>query len=61
MAYFQDKIDWKRQRKRENKNYRSIPFQPNGQRKFQKDRKKIHKIRKIPLLNHFKPRQVGEG
>ena len=61
MAYFEDKIDWKRQRKRENKNYRSIPFPPNGQRKFHKDRKKIHKIRKIPLLNHFKPRQVGEG
>ena len=57
MAYFQAKIGWKRQRKRENKNYRSIPFPPNGQRKFQKDSKKI---KKIPLLNHFKPKQVGE-
>ena len=44
MAYFQAKIGWKRQRKRENKNYRSIPFPPNGQRKFQKDSKKIKKI-----------------
>ena len=30
MAYFQAKIGWKRQRKRENKNYRSIPFPPNA-------------------------------
>ena len=26
MASFQAKIGWKRQRKRENKNYRSVPF-----------------------------------
>ena len=29
MASFQAKIGWKRQRKRENKNYRSFPFPPN--------------------------------
>ena len=27
MASFEAKIGWKRMRKRENKNYRSVPFQ----------------------------------
>ena len=30
MASFQNKIGWKRPRKRETKNYRSVPFQPDG-------------------------------
>ena len=30
MASFQAKIGWKRPRKRENKNYRSVPFQPEA-------------------------------
>ena len=30
MASFQAKIGWKRMRKRENKNYRSVPFLPNA-------------------------------
>ena len=30
MASFQAKIDWGRQRKGENKNYRSVPFQPDA-------------------------------
>ena len=29
MASFQTKIGWKRPRKRENNNYRSVPFLPN--------------------------------
>ena len=29
MASFQAKIGWKRPRKRENNNYRSVPFLPN--------------------------------
>ena len=29
MASFQAKIDWKRQRKRENRNYCTVPFLPN--------------------------------
>ena len=29
MVSFQAKIGWKRPRKRENKNYRSVPFLPN--------------------------------
>ena len=30
MASFQAKIGWKRPRKRENKNYRSVPFLPDA-------------------------------
>ena len=46
MASFQSKIDWKRIRKRENKNYRSVPFcsYPMRNKKFQKNSKKIQKI-----------------
>ena len=29
MASFEAKIGWKRSRKRENKNYRFVPFQPD--------------------------------
>ena len=36
MASFPDKIGWKRQRKRENKNYRSVPFLPEAKQKIQK-------------------------
>ena len=36
MASFQGKIGWKRQRKRENKNYRSITFLPDGLEKVPK-------------------------
>ena len=30
MAPFQAKIDWKMPRKKENKNYRSVPLQPDA-------------------------------
>ena len=48
MASFQAKIDWGRQRKRENKNYRFVSFRsyPTSNRKFEKNRKKIQKIKK---------------
>ena len=48
VALFQAKIGWKRSRKRENKNYRSVPFLTNlmRNRKFQKNSKKIQKIKK---------------
>ena len=36
MASFQAKIDWKRPRKRENKNYRSVSFLPDAQQKIPK-------------------------
>ena len=45
MAPCQAKIGQKRHRKRENKNNRSVPF-PTGQRTFQKNSKKIKKIKK---------------
>ena len=45
MAFFQAKIGLKMQRKRENNNYRSVPFcsYQTRKRKFQKNRKKIQK------------------
>ena len=48
MASFEAKIGWKRSTKRENKNYRSVPFRSNSMRniKFQKNSKKIQKIKK---------------
>ena len=36
MASFQAKIGWKRWRKRENKNYRSVTFQQDGSEKIPK-------------------------
>ena len=50
MASFKAKICWERQRKSENKNYRSITFQPNWLEKIPKKNKKI---RKIQLLQQF--------
>ena len=57
MASFQPKIGWQRQIKRENKNCRSVPFRfyPTRNRKFQKNSKKIQKIKKISFWLPFKP------
>ena len=55
MASFQAKTVWKRPRKRENKNYRFVPFLPEA---LQKIPKKQQKIKKIPLLLHFQPKSV---
>ena len=43
MDSFQSKIGWKSMRKRKNKIYRSVPFRScrTGNRKFQKNSKKI--------------------
>ena len=48
MASFQPKIGLKRPKKRENKNYRSVPFRSylTRKRKFQKNSKKIQKTKK---------------
>ena len=46
MASFQAKLGLKRPRKRENKNYRSVPFLPDANIKFQKNSKKIQKIKR---------------
>ena len=63
MASFQAKIGSKRPRKRENNNYRSVPFHsyPTRNRKFQKNKKKNSKSEKIPLWPHFKAKLVGKG
>ena len=47
MAPFLAKIGWKMQRKRENKNFHSVPsrFYPTRNRKFQKNSKKIEKTK----------------
>ena len=48
MASFQAKIGWKRLRKRENKNYRSVSFLPDGQVKIPKNiAKKFKKLKNI--------------
>ena len=43
MASFQVKIGWKRRRKRENKNFLSVPFLPDRKYKIPKKVKKIKK------------------
>ena len=46
MASFQAKICRKKQRKSENKNYRSVSFLPDPSQKIRKRSKKIQKIEK---------------
>ena len=46
MASFQAIIGWKMLRKRENKNYHFVLSHPTQNRKFQKNNKKIKKIKK---------------
>ena len=48
MYSFQAKIGWKKMRKGKNKNYRSVPFRsfPMRNRKFQKNSKKVQRIKK---------------
>ena len=53
MASFQVKIDWKRRRKRENKNCLSVSFILDGKYKIPK---KERKNKKIPLWLHFMPK-----
>ena len=50
MASFQAKIVWKRPRKRENKNYRFVPFLPDALQKIPK------KIKKNTIMASFKAR-----
>ena len=40
MDSFQAKIGWKRMRKSENKNYRSVPFLPDTKQNFSKEQQK---------------------
>ena len=45
MASFQSKIGWKRPRKTENKNYRSVQFLPRVKQQIKKNSKKIQKTK----------------
>ena len=55
MAPFQAKIGWKTQRNRENKNFHSVPFRsyPRVNRKFQKNSKKIQKVKINTIMASF--------
>ena len=48
MASFQAKIGWKRPRKTENKNYRSIRFLPGALQKIPKPQQKNSKNLEVP-------------
>ena len=61
MDSFEAKIGWKRMRKSENKNYRSVPFLPDAKHKFRKEQQKNLENLKIPLWLHFNPKQVRRG
>ena len=43
MDSFQAKIGWKRMRKSENKNYRSVPFIPDAKQQIKKKQQKNSK------------------
>ena len=64
MASFQAKIGWKQMRKREIKiitPFRSVPTRCVIENSKKKQQKNLKKIKKIPLLPHFNPKQVGRG
>ena len=61
MDSFHAKIGWKRMRKSENQNYRSVPFLPDAKQNFPKEQQKNSENQKIPLWHHFNPKQVGRG
>ena len=54
MSSLQAKIGWKRQRKRENKNFRFFPFVPDCVKRIPKKQQKNSKNFKIRLWDHFK-------
>ena len=53
MGSFQAKIDWKRLRKIENKNYRSVPFLPDGLEKIPKTQQKNFEKLKNMIMASF--------
>ena len=53
MASFQVKTGWKRLRKREYKNYRSVSFQPDVKQKIQKKQQKKFKDLKNIIMASF--------
>ena len=59
MASFQAKIVWKRPRKRENKNYRFVPFLSDALQKIPKKKaKKLRKKLKNTIMVSFQAKIV---
>ena len=59
MASFQAKIVWKRRRKRENKNYRFVPFLQDALQKIPKKKaKKVRKKQKNTVMVSFQAKNV---
>ena len=54
MASFQTKIVWKRPRKRENKNYRFVPYLPVALQKIPKKQQKNSKNKINTIMASFK-------
>ena len=59
MASFEAKIGWKRLRKRENKNYRSVMFLPDGLQKISKKQQKNFEKLKNMIMASFQAK-IGE-
>ena len=55
MASFQSEIGWKRPRKTENRNYRSVSFLPGTKLKIKK--KIAKKIKKNTIMDSFQPKK----
>ena len=53
MASFQSKIGWKRPRKTENKNHRSVSFLPGAKQKIKKKQQKKFQKLKNTVMNSF--------
>ena len=53
MAFFRVKTSWKRPRKREYKNYRSVSFQPDAEQKIKKKIAKKFKDLKNTIMASF--------
>ena len=60
MDSFQAKIGWNSPRKRENKNYRSVPFRsyPMINGKFQKIAKKLEILKKKTIMASFQAKNM---
>ena len=59
MDSFQDKIGWKRMRKRENKNYRSVPSLPDAFQKILKKQQKNCKKKKKKSITASFEAKIG--
>ena len=60
MPSFQAKIGLKRPRKRENNNYRSVPFLPDAKQKIPKKQQKIQKNKKYSYVFFSSQNRFGK-